>query len=293
MDHESIPLKTIRLAQSHHKERAPSMVKVFVRRSFVSAVLMLLVIGFAVRTYADHSWGGYHWARTSNPFTLKVGDNVSSAWDAHLNMAISDWHGSSVLNLVKMAGGTKPKVCRPTSGQIEVCNASYGNTGWLGIAQIWITGGVHITQAITKVNDTYFSRSPYNTPAWRQLVMCQEVGHDFGLDHQDEDFTNSNLGTCMDYTDDPEINQHPNVHDFQELEAIYSHVDSTTTVGSTTLPSNMPPAMGQIEFDTPAQWGKLIRSSANGRVQVYDLDFGRGHRVVTHVFWADPRGDAR
>lgn len=269
------------------------MVKVFVRRSFVSAVLMLLVIGFAVRTYADHSWGGYHWARTSNPFTLKVGDNVSSAWDAHLNMAISDWHGSSVLNLVKMAGGTKPKVCRPTSGQIEVCNASYGNTGWLGIAQIWITGGVHITQAITKVNDTYFSRSPYNTPAWRQLVMCQEVGHDFGLDHQDEDFTNPNLGTCMDYTDDPEINQHPNVHDFQELEAIYSHVDSTTTVGSTTLPSNMPPAMGQIEFDTPAQWGKLIRSSANGRVQVYDLDFGRGHRVVTHVFWADPRGDAR
>ena len=33
---------------------------------------------------ANHSWGGYHWARTANPFTLKLGDNVSSAWDAYL-----------------------------------------------------------------------------------------------------------------------------------------------------------------------------------------------------------------
>lgn len=27
---------------------------------------------------ATHAWGNYHWARTINPFTLKVGDNVSS-----------------------------------------------------------------------------------------------------------------------------------------------------------------------------------------------------------------------
>jgi hypothetical protein len=28
-------------------------------------------------------------------------------------------------------------------------------------------------------------------------------------------------------------------------------------------------------------------------IQVFELDFGRGHKVVTHVFWADPSGDAR
>ena len=33
--------------------------------------------------------------------------------------------------------------------------------------------------------------------------MCQVGGHDFGLDHQDEDFINANLNTCMDYTNDP------------------------------------------------------------------------------------------
>jgi hypothetical protein len=55
----------------------------------------------------------------------------------------------------------------------------------------------------------------------------------------------------------------------------------------------MPPAMGQIDFDAPSQWGRLVRSQARGRVQVYELDFGRGHKVITHVFWADPAADSR
>ena len=262
-------------------------------RSLIVTIAMLIVIGFAAHSFADHSWGNYHWARTSNPFTLKVGDNVSPAWDSHFNAAIGDWNGSSVLNLQAVSGGSKGKNCRPTVGQIEVCNATYGNNGWLGIAQIWITGGNHITQAITKLNDTYFNSATYNTPAWRQFVMCQEVGHDFGLDHQDEAFDNPNLGSCMDYTSNPSTNQWPNAHDFEQLEIIYEHLDGTTTVGSAKLPNGMPPAMGQIVFDTPGQWGRLVRSSRNQRVQVYELDFGRGHRVVTHVFWADPDADAR
>jgi hypothetical protein len=170
---------------------------------FVTLVLLVAVLAaFPLSASADHSWGDYHWARTSNPFTLKVGDNVDAKWDAYLNEAISDWSASSVLNLTKVTGGTKPRNCRPTSGRIEACNAKYGNTGWLGIAQIWVSGS-HITQAITKVNDTYFDTATYNTPAWRRLVMCQEIAHDFGLDHQDENFNNANLGSCMDYTSDP------------------------------------------------------------------------------------------
>jgi hypothetical protein len=258
-----------------------------------SFVLTLLVLGTAPYALADHSWGPYHWARTSNPFTLQVGNNVSSVWDNHLDVALSDWSLSSVLDLTKVAGGTRSKNCRPTAGRIEVCSDRYGNTGWLGIAQIWITGGVHIVQAITKVNDYYFSRPPYNTNAWRQLVMCQEIGHDFGLDHQDEDFNNANLGTCMDYTSDPAGNESPNAHDYQMLEAIYAHTDSTSTVASSALPRSMPPAIGQLPLDTPGQWGRLVRSSRNGRVHVYDLDFGGGNRVVTHVFWADPVADSR
>ncbi|MGH2435828.1 MAG: hypothetical protein ACRDFA_02410 [bacterium] len=173
---------------------------------------------------------------------------------------------SRVLNLQKVAGGSRSRNCRPTDGRIEVCTAAYGNNGWLGLAQIWITGGEHITQGVAKLNDTYFNTSTYNTPAWRRLVMCQEVAHDFGLDHQDENFNNANLGSCMDYTSDPDgppSNENPNAHDYQQLESIYDHTDSTTTVGQA-LPNAMPPAMRQIQFDAPGQWGQLVRSSANG-----------------------------
>jgi len=268
------------------------MLKMPLTRSFV--VAMVLAIGFVAYPAANHSWGSYHWARTSNPFTLKVGDNVSSAWDPYLDGAIADWSESSVLGLARVDGGARAKNCRPIAGRIEACAARYGNTGWLGIAQIWVSGS-HITQGTTKLNDTYFETATYNTPAWRRLVTCQEIAHDFGLDHQDENFNNPNLGSCMDYTSDPDgppSNEHPNAHDFTQLEAIYAHLDSVTTVGSA-LPQAMPPAMGQIDFDSPAQWGRLVRSQARGRVQVYELDFGRGHKVITHVFWADPAADSR
>lgn len=258
--------------------------------------LLLLVLILAVAVFpstsvsADHSWGNYHWARTANPFTLKVGDNVSSAWDAYLNEAIADWSQSSVLDLTKVAGGTRPKNCRPTSGRIEACNANYGNNGWLGLAQIWASGS-HITQATTKVNDTYFNTAQYNTPAWRRLVMCQEIAHDFGLDHQDEGFGPPNLGTCMDYTNDPDGggaygpgNEHPNSHDFDQLETIYSHLDGFNSYDASNA---MPPGFANADVHAAENWGEKVHESADGRSALYVRDFGNGFKIFTHVFWAE------
>src|SRR3990172_12595581 len=229
-------------------------------------VIMFLLVGFLSlpgSANASHSWGGYHWARTSNPFTLKLGDNMSSTWDTHLSTASVDWTASSVLNTSVVSGLSNPKNCRATLGRVEVCNNKYGNNGWLGIAQIWITGGKHITQGVTKMNDTYFNTSTYNTPAWKQFVVCQEVGHTFGLDHQDENFGNANLGSCMDYTNDPSTNQHPNAHDYEQLETIYSHLDSTTTVDETAAAASTPPG-----------WGRMIRDNGNGALFAHDLGNG-------------------
>lgn len=106
--------------------------------------------------------------------------------------ASADWSKSTVLNTTVVAGSTNPKNCKGVSGRVEVCNSTYGNNGWLGIASISVTGGTHITQGTVKLNDTYFNTARYNTPAWRNLVTCQEVGHTFGLDHQDENFDNAN-----------------------------------------------------------------------------------------------------
>src|SRR3989344_3522664 len=142
-----------------------------IRLSLIKVVGVGLLAAAALFSvaYAIHSWGPYHWARTANPFTLKLGDNVNSAWDAYLAGASSDWSQSSVLDTVIVSGTTKPSACKPRSGRVEVCNAKYGPNGWLGIARVWITGGEHIAQGIVKLNDTYFgpTNSEYNTPAWR------------------------------------------------------------------------------------------------------------------------------
>src|SRR4029453_18777977 len=123
-----------------------------------------------------------------------------------------------------------------------------------------------------------------------QLVTCQEIAHGFGLDHPDENFSNRNLGSCMGYTSDPDgggafglSNEHPNSHDYEELVVIYSHTDSTATTGAA-LSNAAPSAMIDIELEGPNQWGKLVRASRNNRVQVFEADFGRGYKIITHVF---------
>ncbi len=266
------------------------------RRRWLTILVALAVAALPVALLATHSWGGYHWARTSNPFTLKLGDNVSSTWDPILATTSSDWSKSTVLGTAIVAGSANPKNCRPKSGRVEVCNSKYGSNGWLGIAQVWVSGQ-HITQGVVKLNDTYFNTPTYNSTAWRNLVSCQEVGHTLGLDHQDENFNNPNLGTCMDYTNDPSTNQHPNAHDYEELGIIYGHLDSTTTVGQALPNGNgqgvgpAPPAMDDIDLAGPGQWGKVIRGSRAQGFTVHELDFGGGHKVFTFVTWARGSGD--
>ncbi|MEK6721255.1 MAG: hypothetical protein AABZ33_11385 [Chloroflexota bacterium] len=254
------------------------------RTILVAGLALALILPAAAS--ATHSWGNYHWGRTANPFTLKLGDNVSSAWDSYLATTSVDWSVSTVLDTTIVAGGTTARKCRATTGRVEVCNASYGNNGWLGLASISVSGS-HITKAYVKLNDTYFKTAAYNTPAWRNLVMCQEVGHTFGLGHTDETFGNANGGTCMDYTSDPDgplSNEHPNDHDYEQLAMIYAHLDSTTTVGAA-APSGPGGGNGAAEAASSG-WGRLVATTNGGRGGVYLLDLGNGDQVVTHVFWA-------
>jgi hypothetical protein len=225
----------------------------------VVSLALIAPIALAGPASAHHSWSDYHWARQSNPFTLKLGDNVSGSWDSMLVKASTDWTKSTVLDTSIVAGGTRPKSCRPTSGRVEVCSANYSNTGWLGLAQIWISGK-HITQGIVKNNDYYFSSSTnyqYDNTAEMQHVICQEIGHTFGLDHQST--SGASFGTCMDYyhntTSSDTKSTSPNQGDYDELLCIYDpasfgktltsgsgstshsctgtgHLDSTTTVGA-------------------------------------------------------------
>ncbi len=241
-----------------------------------SSILISLVMT-AAPVAANHPWGNFHWARTANPLVLQLGDNLTTNWDSYLATASNNWSQSAVLDTAVAAGRSGARRCNPVSGRVELCNYRYGSNGWLGVASIW-TNGDHIVQGTVKMNDTYFNTAKYNTPAWRNLVLCQELGHTFGLDHQDEVFDNSPLGTCMDYTNDPTLNQQPNAHDYDQLAAIYGgHLDSVNTAA---------PASAALapQDSTPGDWGRLVKSK--GRTAIYERDLGRGKKVFTFVIQA-------
>jgi hypothetical protein len=272
------------------------MNRVFVRAALLTCAA--LITGPAV---ANHSWGGYHWNKTGSTVNLEVVKAVTSQWTNSVNTSVSDWNASSVLVLNGVSGaGINTKKCSPIAGKVLVCNAAYGQRGWLGIASIWLSNG-HISQATTKLNDSYHDRAPYNSDPWRALVACQEVGHDFGLDHQDEGFGPPNLGTCMDYTDDPDgggafgpANTHPNAHDYEQLETIYSHTHAAQTNFAVREVGKAPAQAAVVNEapagDSPAEWGRAIHSDARGRPDVFVKDIAPGRKMITHVFWAPGKG---
>ncbi len=270
------------------------MTKPTLRRLMAALSLGLAAVAVTTVAHATHSWGGYHWARTTPQFTLKLGNNMTTAdWRAHLAQTSSDWNSGNSAVLTAIVAGTSNKRCSMVAGTTQVCNGTYGNNGWLGLASINITGGTHITQGSAKMNDTYFNTSTYNNPNERKHVVCQEVAHTFGLDHQSTDGSSQN--SCMDYFSNTGANAtstlstKPNQHDFDELNLIYAHLDSTTTVAMIAAQvaafSQGPAAAVRDISDDPQSWGQLVRQSPNGRSSHYERENGDGSRNVTHVYW--------
>jgi hypothetical protein len=178
-------------------------------------------MAFPSGAWADHSWNGWHWAKTSSTRTLVISDGVSGDWDSVFSGVRSDWNSS--LN------GTGISLALGSSGvNITTQSRRWGNNGWLGLAQVWIKG-THITRASVKLNDYYdwYYGDARNPLAAKQQVFCQEVGHTLGLDHQDSN-------SCMNDTNDLLTSPfpHPNAHDGEELRLVYNHIDSTTRRGA-------------------------------------------------------------
>jgi hypothetical protein len=274
--------------------------------SRLATLAAVSAIALAVPASANHSWNNYHWATTNGTLDVKVNAAITSAWTGYVDEAIVDWEKSDDLELGNRNNlAVSRKRCSPVPREILVCNDAYGQRGWLGIASIWLDGNGHISQGTTKLNDTYFAAGRYNTPAWRRMVTCQEIGHDFGLAHQNEIFTNTNVGSCMDYTNDPSgtagtngtlSNEHPNSHDYAQLASIYGHSNDGYNSANASASTNFgirevgkaPPAPPPTTpaGDSPAEWGRAIHNDGLGRPDVFVKELGNGHKVITHVFWA-------
>lgn len=179
----------------------------------------------AAPAHAVHAWVNYHWPRSANPFTLTYSTSVSSTWTDLVTKVVGEWDDVTqyragafdVVNLSKVSSGAK----------LTIESGNFGNNGWFGIATIRVnilTG--HISSGSVKVNDFYFTGT-YGNDVARDHVLCQEVGHTLGLDHNRLAllFGRSCMNDDNSTLNDPTYRT-PNSHDAQQLNTIYTHADA-------------------------------------------------------------------
>ncbi len=250
------------------------------KKLIAKSALAIGIAALSVSAFASHTWNNYHWARTGSSFTLQVVDSNTSDWDDELNLAASQWSQSSKFDLTVVTGvstSTSRKRCTAIVGKVRSCNAAYGNNGWLGLASINLDSNGHISQGTSKMNDSY--ASSFASQNERRHVMCQEMGHTFGLGHTSEDGTSQN--TCMDYSQSA-TSTAPNQHDYDQLAAQYSHTDSynsySTTLAATKVTALQNAMAGDIAM------GSRIRKGVFD--EMWAVPDGKGGVWIHHVYLA-------
>ena len=82
------------------------------RRHLSIALLVAIALAVPSVMLATHSWGGYHWARQTSQFTLKLGDNMTADWKPYLQQTSIDWNAGNSAVLTAIVPGTSSKRCR-------------------------------------------------------------------------------------------------------------------------------------------------------------------------------------
>lgn len=240
-----------------------------------TAILGVAAVLTASVAIASHTWNNYHWARTTPSFNLQVVDSNTADWDDELNLSITQWSQSTKFDLIYVAGtdaARDRRRCTPIVGKVRSCNAAYGSNGWLGLASINLDANGHISQGTSKMNDSY--SASFASQDERRHVMCQELGHTFGLGHTSEDGTSQN--TCMDYSQSA-TSTAPNAHDYDQLVAQYTHLDSYNSYSTSTA------AVSAAQAAMAGRVPMGLRVNGNGRHETWVAHDGKGGTWVHHV----------
>ncbi|NIM47836.1 MAG: hypothetical protein GTO22_00995 [Gemmatimonadales bacterium] len=175
------------------------------------AISVGAMLTLAATASADHAWNGYHWP--DNNLSPTVNDKTSSSL-FDIPAAVAEW-----TNL-----GT-PIAPQMTSGNADVdVVVKRMNANWLGVARISVDSAGHIQAGRVELNRLYLNSLTFDE--WDHVV-CQELGHIWGLDHNHDGPSGGTPDdTCMNSSLHLGEYPAPNSHDAEQLNAIYGHADN-------------------------------------------------------------------
>lgn len=177
------------------------------KHKVTTGTLGLLVLALLLANYNiafGHKWWKWHWDQS----TIKLGI-WSCATEA--NAARVDWDSHTDLSLPTSSSHT----------DVSVWCDNFGNTGWWGLASIedpdfdwWhLWCWCRIDHAHARFNTYYGGTTGSGAGSDKRGVLCQEIGHTFGLDH-------SNTGDCMGKGYYNNINI-TSAHNWADINAMY------------------------------------------------------------------------
>lgn len=290
-----------------------------------SACVAAIAIAAPATAQDSHQWANFHWDNAGDGFSLDVRYNFANpVWETYIGPAYVKWQdvipggGASKMGVTYTAD---PSIdtgrCRPIAGKIVICSDTYGfrRGGWLGVATAWTDDLGHFQQVTVQYNDTFYNGT-YNDPLEREYVTCHEQGHSIGLGHRDENFSNENVGSCMDYTNDVDgggsfgpSNLYPDSIDAGVLNSVamygtdhdlFDHSggdDSSGPGGGGGPPDGKgPKKLDHFTFRIAGQpapqsalypeWGAIIGYDGFGRPNEFLQLVAPGLTKRTHVFWS-------
>ena len=244
------------------------------RRFLLTALLCLSTLAaLPAAAAADHAWllngQAAHWASTTEPAQIDVGDNLNDpVWDSQRLAPSLAWSASPLasgalgpspfLRVNTQAGGL-------VSNEVEMYDGFYGEDGWIGQATLdSIDPEGHIRDATVQLNRSY---SLAETE--KHAAIVHEVGHTLGLSHQE--------GTVMC----PFLCgiENPVAHDYEMLALVNSHTDSYDTTS--------------LRLDAPAEVGETTARRDGPRAVVFVSRVSdRAVRVVIRDFVSNAAASA-
>ena len=173
---------------------------------WLAVLAVAIVVGVPAGGWASHRWGCWKYANASINFFQGATGDYGAIFNEEAITDSNSWHNFTEINLTRVSAAG-------TTDHVNTFAGLYGQTGWLGIAELRSVSGCTVFEGRARLNRTYLDQARY-TRTNKKHVACQEVGHLFGLNHNRTSST-----TCMN--DTILTAPQPNAHDQSLIASIY------------------------------------------------------------------------